>query len=87
MDTQQSRRFDFPDSDVRDRVCKFLSSRHFSAFRNLEVDVENGVVLISGQVETYHEKQVALTACQRVAGVLALNDKIVVRKRDRNPIS
>ena len=71
-------RFDYSDDDVRERVASFLMSRHFPAFRELDVDVRHGEVTLSGDVCSYHEKQVALNACRRVAGVLALIDEITV---------
>jgi osmotically-inducible protein OsmY len=71
-------RIDYPDQDVLQRVRTFLNSRHFPAFRQLQVDVVNGAVRLSGSVRTYYEKQVALNSCQRVAGVLQLIDDIGV---------
>lgn len=71
-------RVDYPDQDVLQRVRTFLNSRHFPAFRQLQVDVVNGAVRLSGNVRTYYEKQVALNSCQRVAGVLQLIDDIGV---------
>ena len=82
MNENEQTRFDFPDADLQDRVYRFLTSRHFPAFRNLDVDVCNGVVTVVGEVSSYYEKQVALTACQRVAGVLDLIDKIIVEQKN-----
>jgi osmotically-inducible protein OsmY len=74
-------RVDFPDRDVAQRVRTFLESRHFPAFRRLRVDVRNGTVRLTGLLPTFYEKQVALTCCQRVAGVLHLIDDISVEGR------
>ncbi|MEL7496929.1 MAG: BON domain-containing protein [Planctomycetota bacterium] len=73
-------RIDYPDDDLRLRVSRFLSSRHFTTFMNLEVQVRHGEVTISGEVDSFYEKQIAMTSCQHVAGVLALVDHIKVRK-------
>jgi osmotically-inducible protein OsmY len=71
-------RADFCDHDIAQRVRTFLNSRHFPAFRRLQVDVQNGSVRLTGSVPTYYEKQVALNSCQRVAGVLHLIDEVGV---------
>lgn len=79
MSAVQQIRIDYPDDDVRRRVSRFLYSRHFPAFRNLDIDVEHGAVTLTGEVQSYYEKQVAMTSCQHVAGVLSLIDEIDVR--------
>ena len=72
-------RMDYPDDDVRCRVSRFLNSRHFPAFRNLDISVEHGAVTLRGEVQSFYEKQVAMTSCQHVVGVLSLKDEIDVR--------
>ena len=78
---RRSIRIDYPDDDVQLRVSRFLNSRHFSNFLELDVRVRHGQVTISGEVDSFYEKQVAMTSCQRVAGVLALVDRIRVRPK------
>ena len=84
MSTSKSVRFTDCDDDVHLRVCSFLQSRHFPAFRQLGVHVEHGIVTLTGQVCSYYEKQVAITSCQRVAGVRSLIDCIIVSERKLN---
>lgn len=79
MNVAQQIRIDYPDDDVRQRVSRFLYSQHFPAFRNLDIVVEHGAVTLTGEVQSYYEKQVAMTSCQHVAGVLSLIDEIDVR--------
>jgi len=78
MQVAKKIRIDYPDDDVRQRVSRFLNSRHFPTFRNLDIEVEHGAVTLSGNVQSYYEKQIAMTSCQHVAGVLSLIDEIVV---------
>jgi len=66
-------------ADVHQRVSKFLHSRHFPAFRNFEIEVDRGAVTLTGKVQSYYEKQIALNSCQNVAGVVSLIDEIVVQ--------
>ena len=68
----------FGDKDILWRVESYLCSKHFPAFRNLQIDVLNGIVTVSGNVDNFHERQVALNSCRRVAGVLQLIDEIEV---------
>ncbi|MFM7737858.1 MAG: BON domain-containing protein [Planctomycetota bacterium] len=74
-------RVDCPDDDLRKRIESFLRSRHFSALRNLEVSVAGGVATLKGEVGSFYEKQVALDACRRVAGVLCTVDQMQVEQR------
>ncbi|MEM7454835.1 MAG: BON domain-containing protein [Planctomycetota bacterium] len=76
-------RVEYSDDDIRKRVLRFLSSRHFSTFRNIDVIVRHGEVTLTGTVCSFYEKQVALTSCRRVAGVLDMVDCIVVESIER----
>ena len=78
MESRARIRIEYPDDDLRQRVSSFLRSRHFPAFRGLQVGAQDGAVTISGEVCSFYEKQVALDSCRRVAGVLSMVDQIVV---------
>ena len=84
MSTSESVGFNQGDEEIYFRVCKFLQSRHFPAFRHLGVTVEQGIVTLTGRVCSFYEKQVAITSCQRVAGVKSLIDCIVVSDSKEN---
>lgn len=71
-------RIGFSDRDVRFRVESYLNSKHFPSFRSLDVQVEQGIVTLTGSVENFHERQVALHTCMRVAGVLEMVDQVQV---------
>jgi len=72
-------RIDYSDEILSRRVSTFLSSRHFPEFRRLSIEVDNGNVTLSGTLPTHYQKQVAITSCRRVAGVLEMVDRIEVR--------
>jgi len=76
-------RVEFTDQELQFRVQAFLNSRHFPTFEELNVEVHEGEVTLSGALSTYYEKQVAINSCRRVAGVLALIDEIVIATRER----
>ena len=81
MQVTERIRLDYPDDDLQLRVESFLKSRHFPAFDSLSVEVHHGSVTLSGALCSYYEKQVALSSCQRVAGVLTLIDNVDVCPR------
>ncbi|MCC7083710.1 MAG: BON domain-containing protein [Pirellulales bacterium] len=66
------------DQELRRRVINFLSCKHFPGLRSLKVDAQLGVVTISGRVSTFHERQLCINCCRRVAGVVRLDDRVVV---------
>lgn len=66
------------DRDLKRRVSSYLASRYFPALNQLEIEAKAGIVTLRGCVSSFYEKQVALTSCQRVAGVLQLVDAVQV---------
>jgi osmotically-inducible protein OsmY len=87
MESTQRIRVDYPDHDVCARVKSFLFSRHLPGIRELEVEVNHGTVTLSGTVNSYYEKQVALNSCQRVAGVLKMVDRMEVHPDSSRPVT
>ncbi len=71
---------EFGNEELSRRVNIYLRSRHFDSFSDLDIEVDEGAVIISGKLDTYHQKQVAINSCQRVAGVITLIDRITVQK-------
>ena len=65
--------------DLKRRVRNFLSARSEPSLRRLDVEVEGHRVVLSGRVRTFYEKQLAISCCQRVAGVLQVTDAIEVQ--------
>lgn len=66
------------DCDLLQRIRSFLVGRNYPALQDLDVEVYQGAVVISGSVESFHEKQLATNCCQRVAGVLQVINNISV---------
>lgn len=64
------------DSDLRRRVRNLLSAR--TALRRVHVDVINGVVFLSGTVQSFDEKRHAGNGCRRVAGVHGVENDLDV---------
>lgn len=67
------------ESDLERRVAGYLATKHLANLRRLEVVTQGATVTLRGCVDSFHEKQVALHSCRRVAGVRGLVDDLVVR--------
>lgn len=86
MPSRNCTRVDYPDEDVQVRVCSYLGSRHLDNLRRIDVEVLNGTVTLHGTVDSYYEKQIALSTCRRVAGVLSMVDQLSVAAEDKQEI-
>lgn len=62
------------------RLSKALSKQQVTALRSLKIAVANGEATVSGQVDSYYFRQVAVNACLNTWGLLKLVDRIEVRK-------
>jgi osmotically-inducible protein OsmY len=54
---------------LADAIALVLSGTGYSALRNVEFEIENGIVLLRGSVPSHHQKQVAQTVAQTVPGI------------------
>ena len=70
--------------DLKRRVTNFLWQRGVSAVRQLDIQAENGTITIRGTVPSYYQRQLCLSCCEHVDGVLRLVDDITV-EWSRNP--
>jgi osmotically-inducible protein OsmY len=69
--------FERLDRELERRVGNFMA-KHFPRLQTVEVEARQGVVTIFGRVNTFYERQLCISCCQRVAGVTGLNDKVEV---------
>jgi len=65
--------------DLRRRVQLFLHNSNLPGLRHINIDVDGGHVVLSGQVQTFYERQLAGEFSRRVAGVLQVSDQLEVR--------
>lgn len=68
------------DIDLENRVLRHLRTQHFSSFRKLMITADQGRVTVEGKVCSFYERQIAISAVQRVAGVIKVIDQILVTK-------
>lgn len=66
------------DWDLKQRVVNFLRQKNVLRRENVRVDVTDGLVTLHGHVRSYYEKQLLISACRRVAGVISVSDEVAV---------
>jgi osmotically-inducible protein OsmY len=59
-------------------VRNFILPRIYPASNRVQIEANNGVVTLSGQVGSFYYKQLWLSGAQRVAGVRQVIDEIEV---------
>lgn len=60
------------------RIVNYLTSRHVPGARWLEIEADQGVVTLRGVVRSFYHKQLCIHCCQRVAGVIRVQDELEV---------
>lgn len=73
------------DDELRSRVKAFLGTQHFPKLRDLRVEVCGDTVTVQGCLNSFHERQVAIECCKRVAGVRQSIDEMSVVDRRAIP--
>jgi osmotically-inducible protein OsmY len=66
------------DRELERRVSIFLGQKHFAQLRRVKVESQQGVITIRGRVKSFHERQLCISCCQRVAGVRQVRDELEV---------
>lgn len=69
------------DDRLKNEICQLLGNKHYPSFKNLEVEVDHGLVTISGKLKSYHHRQVALSTCQQLVDVITVIDMMVVSQQ------
>lgn len=70
------------DRELLRRVKSFLDQQGYSTHRTLEISVEQGRVLLQGQLPSFYMRQLAVECVKRVAGVHQIVDLIMVADPD-----
>ena len=78
MRKTEDRIFEKLDENLERRILNFLWQRHVPSLQNVAVEVHKGSVILQGTVASFYEKQLCISCCQRVAGVLKIIDDIKV---------
>jgi len=67
------------DDELEQRVRLFMATSNLPGLRHIAVKVDGSTVILSGQVNTFYEKQLAAKFSRRVAGVIHVLDDLEVR--------
>jgi osmotically-inducible protein OsmY len=65
------------DHEILQQVALRLK-RHHSSARLVSANVVRGIVVLSGQVVSFHHRQICIAAAQQVAGVVRIDDQLDV---------
>lgn len=66
------------DRDLKSRVTNYLLGYKMPSLRNIDIEADNGTVIVRGRVPTYYQKQLCINCSRRVAGVVRLIDQVEV---------
>ncbi|HYO24454.1 MAG TPA: BON domain-containing protein [Lacipirellulaceae bacterium] len=66
--------------ELRDAVAASLIRSGYAALSFVGCDVRGAKVVLQGSVPSYHLKQMAQAAAQRVAGVARVENRLAVRR-------
>lgn len=66
------------DRDLESRVANYLLGYKMPALRELDVEADNGTVIVRGRVQSFYQKQLCINCSRRVAGVIRLIDEVEV---------
>ncbi|HEV3023193.1 MAG TPA: BON domain-containing protein [Pirellulales bacterium] len=64
--------------DLTHRARLFLAATNLPNLRRIRVDLAGDVVVLSGRVPSFYERQTAVERVRRVAGVFQVADQIEV---------
>lgn len=68
-------------SSLKRWIIQALNDQQATSLRSLTVVVCNGEATVSGMVDSYYHRQIAINACLNAPGLLKLVDQIAVRAR------
>jgi len=77
-DTSRRPAGDSNDAELKQRIVGYLEQRGYPAIRDLTISTDNGLVTLQGKLNSFYEKQLCLSTCQRVAGVVRIIDEMEV---------
>lgn len=64
--------------DLKRRVRSFLAQQGINSVHRLNIEVNEGTVTLHGLVSSFYERQLCISCCQRVAGVVRFIDNLTV---------
>ena len=65
--------------DLKLRITGFLRQQGVSSWKRINIEMNEGTVTLHGTVPSFYERQLCISCCQRVAGVVRLVDNLQVQ--------
>jgi osmotically-inducible protein OsmY len=66
------------DLALHEQIVSHLTETRRANIARLAVEVDCGCVTLQGRVDTFYERQIAITCCQSAAGVSQIIDQVEV---------
>lgn len=66
------------DADLERRIANFLIGQKIPALKGIEVHSDRGEVTLQGRVASFYQRQLCISCCRHVAGVIDVIDRIQV---------
>lgn len=66
------------DADLERRIANFLIGHKIPALKGIEVHSDRGEVTLQGRVASFYQRQLCISCCRHVAGVIDVIDRIQV---------
>jgi osmotically-inducible protein OsmY len=64
--------------DLERRVRNSLAQQGVNSAHHLNIEVNDGTVILHGLVHSFYERQLCISCCQRIAGVARFVDNLTV---------
>ena len=66
------------DADLERRIASYLLGHKIPALKGIEVHSDRGEVTLRGNVASFYQRQLCISCCRHVAGVIDVIDRIQV---------
>ena len=78
MSTLTERPVERASGEIERRVRSFLAQQGVNSAHRLNIEVNGGTVILHGLVASFYERQLCISCCQRVAGVVRFIDNLTL---------
>lgn len=70
-----------PEQPLVQKIKRYLFQRSPQLHDLVRIAQQGDKILLSGKVTSFYQRQVCINTCQRVAGVLKIDDRLEVKMR------
>lgn len=66
------------DADLERRIANYLLGHKMPVLKGIEIHSDRGEVTLEGRVASFYQRQLCISCCRHVAGVVDVIDRIQV---------